>query len=67
MAGKETDETPAAIEALKAGLDSGAIQAKPKTFASGSVGFNLNGQVAFGGAKYQVGANMTKIGSKPKA
>lgn len=45
----------------------GTIIAEAKEFKTGSVGFYANGKVANpkGGAKYQVGANIILIGSKP--
>jgi len=54
-------------------LDSGEvwldpIDAKEHTFSSGSVGFYGSGKIAnpAGGMRYQVGINITLIGSKPK-
>ena len=43
------------------------LPATPKIFSTGSRGFRVNGKVVLGGKRYQVGANLVEIGSKPKA
>jgi len=47
----------------------GTLVASKKTFQSGSVGFYANGKAVNpeSGEKYQIGCNITLIGSKPDA
>ena len=46
----------------------GNIEANPKKFSSGSTGFYANGKVTLDdGSKYQLGCQITLIGSKPKS
>lgn len=51
------------------GNEWGKIDAKAKDFSSGSVGFYANGKIENpdnDDCRYQVGASITLIGSKPK-
>jgi hypothetical protein len=50
------------------GLEWGRVYATPKEFSTGSVGYNASSKVqnpANPEARYQIGVNMTLIGSKP--
>ena len=38
----------------------------PRDFKTGSKGYWGNGKIMIGGKRYQVGANVVEIGSKPK-
>jgi len=51
-----------------AGKEWGRLYATPKTFSTGSVGFNASGKIINPDnpeAKYQVGTNITLVNSKP--
>jgi hypothetical protein len=51
------------------GNEWGRMFASAKEFSSGSVGYYANGKIANPdnpNARYQIGANITLIGSKPK-
>lgn len=48
------------------GVHSGTIDLMPRSFKSGSRGFWGNGKIVIGGKRYQVGANVVEIGSKPQ-
>ena len=41
------------------------VELKPKTFSTGSKGYNANFKVE-DGARYQVNVNVVQIGSRPK-
>ena len=66
-----TNNHPPALTIELKGTDGqiwGTIVASSKEFATGSVGFYANGKIVNpkSGKPYQVGANITLIGSKPK-
>lgn len=65
---RDASAPPALIIEFKTtdGESWGTITASGKEFKTGSVGFYANGKVTNpkGGARYQVGANITLIGSK---
>jgi len=44
----------------------GTIDLTPRDFKTGSKGYWGNGKIMIGGKRYQVGANVVEIGSKPK-
>lgn len=48
----------------EAGNHLGTLVGDAKAFDTGSGGFYVNGKVHIDGDKYQVGANITKVGSK---
>jgi hypothetical protein len=48
------------------GVLAGTIELKERTFKTGSRGYYDNGKIVIDGKRYQVGANIVEIGSKPK-
>jgi len=55
------------IQVCHNGQAVGILYGEPTTFKTGSRGYRVNGKVVLAGKKYQVGANIVEIGSKPKA
>jgi hypothetical protein len=55
------------MKTLKALTD--GLYSRPATFSTGSIGFKLHGKVVDeNGVEYQLcGANLVKVGSRPKA
>jgi hypothetical protein len=49
------------------GVLAGTIELKERTFSTGSRGYYGNGKIVIDGKRYQVGANIVEIGSKPKS
>jgi hypothetical protein len=50
---------------LLVSIEGQSVFASPKTFQTGSVGWNINGKVLIDGRRCQVSGNITVIGSKP--
>lgn len=48
-------------------FQAGNIKIQPKTFSTGSRGYNGAGKVMIDGKKYQFSGNFVEIGSKPSA
>lgn len=48
------------------GVTTGTIELRPKEFNTGSRGYHGNGKIVINGKRYQVGANIVEIGTKPK-
>jgi hypothetical protein len=70
--GFRDSKAPASVALVVIGSDGqewGRIYATPKGFSTGSVGFNASTKIqnpANPEARYQVGVNITLIGSKPE-
>ena len=43
----------------------GEVEAKDKSFKTGSRGYFMHGKVTVNGKRYQVSGNLVEIGSKP--
>lgn len=62
---KRTEFLTTAENAVAVTIGGQAMVADKRQFSTGSLGYYASGKVIIGGVQYQVGLNLTAIGSKP--